>query len=85
MHGYQYDDAGNLEVVTGPGTASYTYTYTAAGPLATYGPTGGSATLTNTWDADSNRVSFTAVVCSFRKASLRQTKPFYSMYPLLDR
>ncbi len=63
MHGYQYDTAGNLVSVTGAGTASYTYTPAGLLNQATYSTSagsGGNHTLTNTWDADSNRVKFTA-------------------------
>ncbi len=62
MHGYQYDSAGNLLTVTGAGTATYTYTPAGLLNAATYSLSagGGTHTLTNTWDADSNRVKFTA-------------------------
>ncbi len=62
MHGYQYDSAGNLVTVTGAGTASYTYTPAGLLNQATYSISTGSGnhTLTNTWDADSNRVAFSA-------------------------
>ncbi len=62
MHGYQYDTAGNLVTVTGAGTASYNYTPAGLLNQATYSLSagGGNHTLTNTWDADSNRVKFTA-------------------------
>ncbi len=60
MHGYQYDSAGNLVTVTGAGTASYAYTPAGLLNQATYSLSagGGNHTLTNTWDADSNRVGF---------------------------
>ncbi len=62
MHGYQYDTAGNLVSVTGAGTASYTYTPAGLLNTATYSISSGSGnhTLTNTWDADSNRVGMSA-------------------------
>ncbi len=60
MHGYQYDSAGNLVTVTGAGTATYTYTPAGLLNTATYSTSSGPGnhTLTNTWDADSNRVGF---------------------------
>ena len=62
MHGYQYDSAGNLVTLTGAGTASYSYTPAGLLNTATYSISSGSGnhTLTNTWDADSNRVGMTA-------------------------
>ncbi len=62
MHGYQYDSAGNLVSVTGAGTASYTYTPAGLLNQATYSITSGSGnhTLTNTWDAEGNRVAMSA-------------------------
>ncbi|MCL5102966.1 MAG: hypothetical protein M1133_02465 [Armatimonadetes bacterium] len=64
--GYTYDGAGNLhEVYNAKSTpeqiADYTYTYAGLLNTATYkGADGNNRTLSNTWDASANRVSFTA-------------------------
>jgi len=60
--GYVYDSAGNLTAVKNLWGSSNvaTYTYTEAGLLDT--ASYGGRTLSNTWDADSNRVGLTAGV-----------------------
>ena len=61
MHRYTYYNDGSLHAVTtddGTTPVAY-YAYTDAGLLATAGPDVNTTWLTNTWDADNNRVSFT--------------------------
>jgi RHS repeat-associated protein len=65
MYRYSYDGAGNLVQVKNDSQTQVlkSYTYTPAGLLATAtyrDKDGNTRTLTNTWDADSNRVSFDA-------------------------
>jgi YD repeat-containing protein len=65
MYRYSYDGAGNLVQVKNDSQTQVlkSYTYTPAGLLATgtfRDKDGNTRTLTNTWDADSNRVSFDA-------------------------
>jgi RHS repeat-associated protein len=65
MYRYSYDGAGNLVQVRNDSQTQVlkSYTYTPAGLLATAtyrDKDGNTRTLTNTWDADSNRVSFDA-------------------------
>ena len=61
MHSYTYlYPDGSLEAVTGANTASYTYTPAGLLNTATYSTPAGNHTLTNTWDADSNRVAMNA-------------------------
>jgi len=65
MYRYFYDNAGNLmQVKNDSGTQVLkSYTYTLAGLLDTAsfrGKDGNTLTLSNAWDADSNRVSFNA-------------------------
>jgi len=61
MYRYTYYPDGSLHAVTkddGTTPVAY-YTYNDAGLLATAGPDVNTTWLTNTWDADNNRVSFT--------------------------
>ena len=62
MHGYQYDKQGNLTQVTnvaGTKIAGYHYNYAELLDSAGFiDSSGNNVSLTNTWDADSNRVSF---------------------------
>jgi len=65
MYRYSYDDAGNLVQVKNDSQTQVlkSYTYTPAGlpATATFRDKDGNArTLSNTWDADSNRVTFDA-------------------------
>jgi RHS repeat-associated protein len=65
MYRYSYDDAGNLVQVRNDSQTQVlkSYTYSPAGLLATAtfrDKDGNTRTLSNTWDADSNRVSFDA-------------------------
>jgi YD repeat-containing protein len=65
MYRYSYDGAGNLVQVKNDSQTQVlkSYTYTPAGLLATatFGDKDGNTlTLSNTWDADSNRISFDA-------------------------
>jgi RHS repeat-associated protein len=65
MYRYSYDGAGNLVQVKNDSQTQVlkSYTYTPAGLLATAtfrDKDGNTRTLSNTWDADSNRVSFDA-------------------------
>jgi RHS repeat-associated protein len=65
MYRYSYDGAGNLVQVRNDSQTQVlkSYTYSPAGLLATAtfrDKDGNTRTLSNTWDADSNRVSFDA-------------------------
>jgi RHS repeat-associated protein len=65
MYRYSYDDAGNLVQVRNDSQTQVlkSYTYTPAGLLATAtfrDKDGNTRTLSNTWDADSNRVGMNA-------------------------